>query len=207
MASTTINPTRYNHYNGKWSGWSSNLYGGYSGKKLYGTVLRYTVPSGTFAPPYTFKVKIPWIRQSSSATSGTFTVYLFTVDPTGAVNTEGDYQPDTVSSSNYKAKGTVAWSGSDQELQTDTVVTITWAPTSATTATYFYIWIANSVDFLEIGYKGEVVASDYAMTITHSTNTVRVYNGSSWVTAVPYVYNGSSWVAASARVYNGSSWV
>lgn len=38
-------------------------------------------------------------------------------------------------------------------------------------------------------------------------NTVRVYNGSSWVKATPYVYNGSSWVKATAYVYNGSKWV
>lgn len=38
-------------------------------------------------------------------------------------------------------------------------------------------------------------------------NTVRVYNGSSWVKATPYVYNGSKWVKATAYVYNGSKWV
>lgn len=38
-------------------------------------------------------------------------------------------------------------------------------------------------------------------------NSVRVYNGSSWVKATPYVYNGSKWVKATACVYNGSKWV
>lgn len=36
--------------------------------------------------------------------------------------------------------------------------------------------------------------------------TVKVWNGSSWVDAVPYVWNGSNWVIAVPYVWNGSQW-
>ena len=85
MASTTLRPNGYNHYNGSWDGWSTTYYGGYSGRVNYGTVLRYAVPTNLafFGPPYELTVEVPWIRQGNSATSGTFTAYLFTTDPTG----------------------------------------------------------------------------------------------------------------------------
>lgn len=40
-----------------------------------------------------------------------------------------------------------------------------------------------------------------------SAGMVRIWNGSSWVSATPYIYNGSTWVQAMPYVYNGSSWV
>lgn len=40
-----------------------------------------------------------------------------------------------------------------------------------------------------------------------SSSHVKVYNGTSWVDAVPKLYNGTSWVDLGDTIYDGSSWV
>lgn len=45
------------------------------------------------------------------------------------------------------------------------------------------------------------------LTLTNTRAVVKIYNGSSWVNAIPFVYNGSAWKTAIPYIYNGSSWV
>lgn len=40
-----------------------------------------------------------------------------------------------------------------------------------------------------------------------SSSHVKVYNGTSWVDAVPKLYNGTSWVDLGDTIYDGSSWI
>lgn len=205
MASKTLTPYQYKHYNSGWSSWSSNLYGGYSGSTKYAVVLRYKVSDiDYFNPPYEITLEVPWVRQTTSAESGKFTIYLFTSDPTSS-NT-----PSTIENSTSPKKRdttTKSWSETDHELHVSTGIKLTYNPSSATTATYFYVWIANSVDFLEIGHKGYSDANDYQMKIAYNSGAVKIYDGSSWINATPYVYDGSSWVRTTAYVYNGSKWI
>lgn len=37
--------------------------------------------------------------------------------------------------------------------------------------------------------------------------TCKVYDGSTWVTAVPKVYDGTQWVTATPKVRDSSGWV
>ena len=199
MASVNVDAYQYKHYNSGWSSWSTNLYGGYSGSTKYAAVIRYKLPDmSQKLPPYTISVKIPWIRQTTSAESGTFTIYLFTSDPTGRTPSNVASTTDPV----IRDKVTKSWSETDHELHT-TTVTLEYSPSAPTTATYFYIWIANSVDFLEIGYKGEVTASSYRMTITYGTaavwlDTTGASDGSGWKRCIVWLdttgaSDGSGW--------------
>lgn len=53
---------------------------------------------------------------------------------------------------------------------------------------------------------GENVTVSQSASLT-AAGVVRVYNGSTFVTAQPYVYNGTAWVAATPYTYNGTAWV
>lgn len=52
-------------------------------------------------------------------------------------------------------------------------------------------------------YRGN--SSSYGGTVS-SAGLVKIWNGSTWVNAIPYIYNGSTWVQAIPYVYNGSEW-
>lgn len=188
MASTNLTINGYKHYNGGWSSWqTTQFYGGYSGATNYAAVLRFKTPNTTtYLAPFTFKITFPWVRQSSAQTSGTFTVYLFTLDPTGT------YTPSTISSSTiHKATGTASWSSTDLSIHY-TTVTITLNSGSISANSNIYFWIANSVNFLQIGY-GTLNASNYTNTNEYNEGAISIYTNSGWQKAIPYVYTNSGW--------------
>jgi hypothetical protein len=65
-------------------------------------------------------------------------------------------------------------------------------------------------------YTYNIVAVNAAGESTSTTNAIitaksmggicKIWNGSSWVVALPKVWNGSSWVNAQARIWDGSEW-
>lgn len=208
MASANLTINGYKHYNGGWSSWSSTrFYGGYSGSTSYAAVLRFTTPDkATYLAPYTFNLKFPWVRQSSAQKSGTFTVYLFTSDPTGT------YTPTNISSSTtHVASGTANWSATDLEIHyTEVSITLTSGSIPANSNIYF--WIANNVNFLEIGYS-TLTASNYTNSNEYVEGAIWIYKNSTdkWVQAIPYVYKNSTdkWVQAIPYIYKNSTdkWV
>jgi mannan endo-1,4-beta-mannosidase len=50
------------------------------------------------------------------------------------------------------------------------------------------------------------VSSDASVLVTSLGGIVRIWNGSSYVVALPKIWNGTSWVNAQARVWNGTEW-
>lgn len=54
-------------------------------------------------------------------------------------------------------------------------------------------------------FKKNTITSN-TLTLTNTRATVKIYNGSAWVNAIPYVYDGSAWKQAIPYVYNGSTW-
>lgn len=175
MASANLTINGYKHYNGNWSSWkTSAFYGGYSGSTSYATVLRFKTPNiTTYLAPFKFQITFPWVRQPDAKTSGTFTVYLFTSDPTGT------YKPNTISSSTtHIATGTANWSASDREIHY-TTVTITVDSGSISKNSDIYFWIANSVNFLEIGFN-TVTASNYTNKNEYSEGAVWIKTNNGW---------------------------
>jgi hypothetical protein len=86
MATTAVTNLEYNHYNGGWHGWSSNLYGGYAGNNNYVTVLKFKTPDVNIVPDTTkLSIKIPIVRQRPNSTPNSGTLYfkLVASDPTG----------------------------------------------------------------------------------------------------------------------------
>ena len=55
-------------------------------------------------------------------------------------------------------------------------------------------------------FTKKTVESD-TFTLTNTRAVVKIYNGSSWVNAIPFVYDGSAWKTAIPYIYNGSGWV
>lgn len=53
---------------------------------------------------------------------------------------------------------------------------------------------------------GTEVTGSITLTIQQSS-TINYWNGSSWISCIPYYWDGSSWVECGARYYNGSAWV
>lgn len=80
------------------------------------------------------------------------------------------------------------------------------------TTYYIYIWVSSSGGAWDVlTYplsSSDSRSSRTEVTFTTSTDAglVRIYNGSSWVSAIPYVYNGSEWKQCIPYVYNGSEW-
>lgn len=192
MATINLSAHGYKHYSGGWEGWStSEFYDGYAGGTTYATVIRYKIPTtiSYFAPPYEITLEIPWIRQSGLATSGKFTIRLFTSDPTTT------YTPATISNSDAsgaskpsQAKATASWSASNLELHTSTF-NFTYNPTVPTETTYFYIWV-YSTETIEVGWSNKTVADQYFMTIDYSAggiwiNTTGAATG--WKQAIVWV--------------------
>ena len=53
---------------------------------------------------------------------------------------------------------------------------------------------------------GTNITGDIILTVQQST-TVKYWNGSSWISCIPYYWDGSSWIECGAQYYNGSAWV
>ena len=49
------------------------------------------------------------------------------------------------------------------------------------------------------------INNSYLTGTTARGSVVKIYNGSSWINAVPHVYDGSKWVPATAYVYKNST--
>lgn len=51
------------------------------------------------------------------------------------------------------------------------------------------------------------VVGDEQYTVYYTpSSSVWIYNGTTWVKAIPWIYNGSEWKRATAWIYNGSNW-
>ena len=72
------------------------------------------------------------------------------------------------------------------------------------TAGNTYTWTITLTVYSTIFGENITVSQSASLT---AAGVVRVYNGSTFVTAQPYVYNGTSWVLATPYTYNGTAWV
>ncbi len=66
-------------------------------------------------------------------------------------------------------------------------------------------WGRNSSNLF--GYFSVKTIETGTVTLGNTRASVKIYNGSAWVNAIPYVYDGSAWKQAIPYVYNGSTWV
>ena len=86
--------------------------------------------------------------------------------------------------------------------------TVTHAADGTASVKFGLIWArrdSSNWNGLYGQFTKKTVESD-TLTLTNTRATVKIYNGSSWVNAIPYVYNGSAWKLAIPYVYNGSTW-
>ena len=66
-------------------------------------------------------------------------------------------------------------------------------------------WGTNSSNL--VGYFNIKTIESDTFNLTNTRAVVKIYNGSSWVNAIPFVYDGSAWKTAIPYVDNGSGWV
>jgi hypothetical protein len=144
MSTTTVKCTdlKYKFYNGGWSSWSSNLYGGYAGKEKYLAVLSFKTPKiSTLHTKNKLHVTIPFVRQTTISKTGYLYVKLWASDPT----TSSNLQIPTATNCN----ASYYWSVDDLEVHTSSFVLDDITLSSDTT---FYLAIgANHT--MEIGHK------------------------------------------------------
>ena len=87
--------------------------------------------------------------------------------------------------------------------------TFTHAADGSGSAKFGVIW-ARAADSNCNGLVGafpKKTLESNTLTLTNTRAVVKIYNGSSWVNAIPFVYDGSAWKTAIPYVYNGSGWV
>lgn len=87
--------------------------------------------------------------------------------------------------------------------------TFTHAADGSGSAKFGVIWArrpSNAWSGLVGQFTKQTLVSN-VLTLTNTRAVVKIYNGSSWVNAIPFVYNGSAWKTAIPYVYNGSGWV
>ena len=168
MATQSVQCTisQYRFYNKGWSDWSSKLYGGYAGSSSYIVILK--VSAGTFNGESTsVSITIPWVRQSSTAKNGTLYGKIYSNDPSSkGINT---LLSETINSCN----GSVEWSSSDLQVHTST--TSLSPATGLSSGSTFYVAIACSRNFLEIGYSSSY-SSKYSCSIAYNSTYTISYN-------------------------------
>lgn len=145
MASSACTNLAYKFYNGGWSAWRSNLFGGYAGSSKYVAVLSFKTPdiSGLFTST-SFSITIPYVRQTNS-TTGTLYIKLYTSDPTGTTGTTGICAIPTANT----CDASCAWNTNDQQVHKANF-TITKSLAKNTT---YYLVVGASGNYMEIGYN------------------------------------------------------
>ena len=169
------------HYNSGWNDWrlTSELNtaakgGGVAAKADYVTVLRFTMPSitGKVIPNSgTLKFTVPYVRSSSSDTSGTFYAMLTTSDPTtGGTRVICDIPTSTTCDD----KST--WNTSDQNIHYTTFTISNKNLSSGTT--YYLIIGTSSSKVIQIGFHnadGRKFSIDYSYeTYTDGSATISI---------------------------------
>jgi hypothetical protein len=187
---------KYNFFNGGWSNWSTDLWGGYAGKEKYVAVLAFKVPSVTNSVSNTsLSIRVPYHRQGSSGTSdkkGTLYVKLYTSDPTGKYMTTGICDIPTAStcdaSYNFEHSDTALYS-----------TTLTFNKTLKENTTYYLVFGTNT-NHLVIGSKNaKGTEKDWLVTLNYTEYT----NGS--VGKPTIIDNGNNTFTLRCSYTNGTN--
>ena len=111
---------------------------------------------------------------------------------------------------------TVTWSssiGSGNSLVSRSITgpsfsssAVSGSTTYTMTAGNTYSWTITLVVYNPTMGDNETATQTVSLTAA-SAGVVRVYNGSTFVTAEPKIYNGTAWVAATPYTYSGTAWV
>ena len=159
MATISNSSIYLNAYNGGWradyfktseittSSVNIKKTGGYAASKSYVTVLRFktTVSDASNIEGTQLVFTVPYVRSSSTATSGTFYAKLTTTDPAS-----GSGIGTIPSSSNYDA--TCDWNTSSQSVKT---ATFTINKYIAANTTYYLIIGTNKTNAIQIGESSD----------------------------------------------------
>lgn len=192
MATISCTWGNYKNYNGGWTEWKAiGNGGGYTGSQ-YDYIGQLT--TGSFTNTATdVKLRISFIRSASMAASGTFTLYVYTSDP-------------SITSSSPISSGSASWSYYDQYVH---ALDITMDnPQNYKSNTTYYVQITHT-DTIQVGYGGYTGTSYWDGTITYTPYTVcgaptavsiTRNGGGSIITQDDTVY--ISWSGASAGVSN-----
>jgi hypothetical protein len=148
MATTTstidYSDISYKFYNGGWSGWLDALTGGYAGSTSRVVVLKFATPSGSYFGS-NLKIKIPYVRQATTAEKGKLFVKLYKSNP---IKDDSEICAIPTSST---CDASYSWSTSDQQVH---IATFTLSDISIERNTTYYLVIGASTNFMQIGYKG-----------------------------------------------------
>lgn len=180
-------------------GWQGTEYGQ---TKTFMTVMTFTVPENEVVKSLSFTFT------PSGGFGSSYNKTLQIVRPLGSA--PKTFTSSTTSESVRPTSATV--------LQTVSMKNGTSCTVTANDAVLAYL--AEGYNYIVIcNFESSAYTSGYAYSYsyinctgskcsytTDSPGVVKIWNGSSWVNAIPYVYNGSSWVKAIPYVYNGSTW-
>lgn len=181
-------------------GWQGTSYGQ---TKTFMTVMTFTVPANEVVKTLSFKLK------PSGGFGSSYNKTLKIVRP--HPNAPKTF---TSSTSSESVRPT-----SDVTLQTATIKNGTSYTITANQAVLDYLAEGyNYIVICDFANKAYTSGYEYSYSYinctgatcsytTDSAGVVKIWNGSSWVNAIPHIWNGSSWVKAIPHVWNGSQWV
>lgn len=160
MASALCTNLEYKFYNGGWSGWLSELTGGYAGDSKRVVVIRFKTPDvANNVTATSLSLTIPYVRQDTAAESGNLFIKLYSSDPV----TDSDICAiPTASTCDAK----FAWDTGDQYVHY-AKFTIT---KKINAGEHYYLVIGASTNFIQIGYKGYDDEYEFKYNYTAYTN-------------------------------------
>lgn len=151
--------------------------------------MAYTVHYGTIATTGSSSFRILLYVEDPIYNTSNYTLkYYWAIQVT-----EGDFHGSILNSS-YSGEYSITLNG--------TGVTAT---SSVITENISYGTIKNFSGWASYtGGSGTTYKS--TISFTASPTAVKIYNGSTWQTAIPWVYDGSTWKQATPWIYNGTKW-
>lgn len=205
MSSFTVQSTFY-HYNNGWVTCTVGTNAGYistrGNEDAGGSIQPIKVSPSTGYKITDFKFDFGLVGNS---TSTSVTIYAYAFDT--LAHAKAGYLDSATTG--LLASGSASYKPGSSGVN----ASITLSTFNITAETTIYILLFSSTKYHNSSYlqywtkvSGNV-SSKPTGSITETPNgTVRIYNGSSWVLAIPYIYNGTEWKQAIPYVHNGTEW-
>lgn len=185
---------------GGWHDYTSDaIYAGYSSGSYYTYILKFKTPSFSgISEKITINFQASKVVTVTSIDTVSIRYSLCTSD----ANKNNYISANGAVTDSYKiASGTLSVS-IPNTTGTSNTLSISTSSLNSNTTYYLYFWAnGTNTSVFKVG-----TTSNHSVSLTHTYESVYIYNGSSWDKYVPYIYNGSSWDRYVPYIYNGSSW-
>lgn len=183
-------------YNEDWNSWSTGneAYAGHANGIFYTAEFTFTTPS------FTGLSKSITLSFSTKYNYDRYPAFRYAIVTSDANNARYLKTYNAVSDANQIASGASYWDYLSSGY-TDHEITIPCSKLKPNRQYAIFLWAHSSNNLAAYN-----IATEHWFYITYDKGLVRLDDGSSIKTAVPYIDNGAEWVRAMPYIDDGSSW-